>query len=190
MAIHLESEEALEILKSDWPEEAFEGGSSISVHENAGIVRCVFKNVAPFLTTDTVYLEVERQTGISVNRRRLRYRDTNRAIPIVLITCKSKEYLQNIFKSKIVLNKRRVIIKAYQSKKFTPTRCYNCQAFRHIVSLSEKRCEYCSESHTGYCTEVYICVDCGNHNHANSTSCPVYIAIIERLGVESRPNII
>ena len=73
MAIHVESEEALETLKSDWPEESYEGGSSISVHENADIVRCVFKNVAPFLTTDTVNLEVERQTGISVNSRRLRY---------------------------------------------------------------------------------------------------------------------
>ena len=184
MTIHVESEEALETLKSDWPEEAFEGGSSISVHENADIVRCVFKNVAPFLTTDTVNLQVERQTGISVNSRRLRYRDTNTPMPIVLIICKSKEYLQYIFKSKIVLNKRRVLIKAYQSKKLTPTRCYNCQAFGHIASLckTEKRCEYCSESHTGYCTEVYICVDCGNLNHANSTSCPVYIAIEERLG--------
>ena len=81
MAIHVESEEALETLKSDWPKEAFEGGSSISAHENADIVRCVFKNVAPFLTT--VNLEVERQTGISVNSRRLRYRNTNRPMPIV-----------------------------------------------------------------------------------------------------------
>ena len=184
VAIHVESEEALETLKLDWPEEAFEGGSSISVHENADIVRCVLKNVAPFLTTDTVNLEVERQTGISVNSRRLRYRDTNRPMPIVLVTCKSKEDLQNIFKSKIVLNKRRVIIKDYQSKKFTPTRCYNCQAFGHIASLckTEKRCEYCSESHTGSCTEACKCVNCGNHHRASSTSCPVYIAIKERLG--------
>ena len=110
-----------------------------SVADQTGIVRCVFKNVAPFLTTDTVYLEVERQTGISVNSRRLRYRDTNRPMPIVLITCKSKEDLQNIFKSKIVFNKRRSIIKANQSKKFTPTRRYNCQAFGHIASPYKRR---------------------------------------------------
>ena len=41
MVDHVESEEALETLKLDWTEEAFEGGSSISVHENAAIVRCV-----------------------------------------------------------------------------------------------------------------------------------------------------
>ena len=37
MVVHVESEKALETLKSDWPEEAFEGGSSILVHENADI---------------------------------------------------------------------------------------------------------------------------------------------------------
>lgn len=66
---HAESEEDIELLKEDWPEEAVQGGSTLSIHENSIVPRCVFKNVLPYLHTGTVISDVEKQTGVVVNAR-------------------------------------------------------------------------------------------------------------------------
>ena len=183
VAIHAESEEDIELLKKDWPVEAFQGGSTLSIHENSIVPRCVFKNVLPHLHTDTVISEVEKQTGVVVNARRLKYRDTGKPMPIVIITCNSFEDQQTLFKSSIILCKKAVKITSYHSKRGTPTRCYNCQEFGHIAVLckKDKKCEYCAEEHTGSCTSDLKCVNCGNHHPSSSISCPVFVAIKERL---------
>ncbi|MEW8546768.1 MAG: hypothetical protein AB2693_24905 [Candidatus Thiodiazotropha sp.] len=183
IAIHTESEDDIKLLKEDWPEEAFQGGSAISFHENSIVPRCVFKNVLPHLHIETIISEVERQTGIVVNARRLKYRDTGKPMPIVIITCNSFEDQQTLFKSKVILCKKNIKVTSYQSKRGTPTRCYNCQEFGHIAVLCKKetKCEYCAEGHRGACSSDRKCVNCGNNHPSSSISCPVYIAIKERL---------
>ena len=100
IAVHVEKEEEVEILKEEWPEEAFSSGSSLSVHENNVIPRCVFKNIPAFRSTEIIKEEVIKQTSVVVSARRLRYRDTGRPMPVVVITCKSHEDLQTLLKQR------------------------------------------------------------------------------------------
>ena len=104
-------------------------------------------------------------------------------MPIVIATCESFEDLQKILKSKIILNKKSVKIHAYQSKRYTPTRCYNCQEFGHIAAICKKesRCELCAETHTGLCNREYKCVNCGSRHTSGSKSCPVFESLKARL---------
>ena len=94
IAIHTESEDDIELLKSNWPKEAFNGSSSISFHENAVKPRCIFKNVSPYLQDENIVSAVESQLKITLNIRRLKYRDTGRHMPVVIVTCNSFEDLQ------------------------------------------------------------------------------------------------
>ena len=183
IAVHLESESDLASMKDKWPEEAFERGTSISCHEKAVIPRCVLKNVMPHMNSDIIYKEVENQTGVKIAIRRLKYRDSGKPMPIVIATCESFEDLQKILKSKIILNKKSVKIHAYQSKRYTPTRCYNCQEFGHIAAICKKesRCELCAETHTGLCNREYKCVNCGSRHTSGSKSCPVFESLKARL---------
>ena len=183
IAIHTESEEDFKLLKSEWPEEAFHGGSSISFHENDNVPRCIFKNVLPHLKDEFITLEVKKQIGISVNVRRLKYRDTGKPMPVVIVTCASFEDLQLLFKSKMLLCRKSIRINSYKSKKNTPVRCYNCQEFGHVAAIckNSNKCEYCSEDHSGSCSNECKCVNCGNRHPSSSASCPVFIAIKERL---------
>ena len=183
IAVHVEKEEEVDILKEEWPEEAFSSGSSLSVHENNVIPRCVFKNIPAFHSTEIIKEEVIKQTSVVVSARRLRYRDTGRPMPVVVITCKSHEDLQTLLKSKIIIGKSSVKIVSYQSKKYTPTRCFNCQEFGHIAINCKKnqRCEKCSDIHSGACVLSYKCIICSGPHPASSTCGPVYVAIKEKL---------
>ena len=183
IAIHVETEEELQVLKEDWPADAFSSNSGISVHENGLIPRCVFKNVPAIQSSEVIELETKKQTGLSVSVRRLRYRDSGRCMPIVIVTCKSHGELVSLLKSKIIINKKAVKIVPYQSKRYTPTRCFNCQEYGHIAKLckKEEKCEKCAESHTGKCTSSYRCINCGSGHPSSSLSCPTFLAIKERL---------
>ena len=139
IAVHVEKEEEVEILKEEWPEEAFSSGSSLSVRENCVIPRCVFKNIPAFLSSEFINEEVVKQTGVVVNSKRLRYRDTRKPMPVVVATCKSHEDLQILLKAKISIKKKTVKIVSYQSKRYTPTRCFNCQEFGHIAVYCKKK---------------------------------------------------
>ena len=187
IAIHTESEEDIELLKSNWPKDAFNSSSSLSFHENAIKLRCIFKNVSVYLKDENIVSEVEKQLKITVNIRRLKYRDTGRPMPVVIVLCNSFEDLQKIFKSEIILGKKAVQINSYKSKRNTPVRCYNCQEFGHVAALCKnvRRCENCGIDHTGSCSSESKCVNCGNHHPASSPSCPVFIAIKERLSTRN-----
>lgn len=183
IAVQVESEKEKESLKEQWPEGAFMSGGSLSVHERSYTPKCVLKNIATFHSTDKIEQEVEKQTGVRVSARRLKYRDTGRPMPIVVVTCDNSKDIQCLFKADISVHQRRVKVEPYNSKRFTPTRCFNCQEFGHIAVLckNNKKCENCAEDHQGSCVSSSHCVNCGNSHRASSADCPVYIAIKERL---------
>ena len=183
IVVHVETEQEVEILKADWPAEAFCNSTGISVHDNSQIPRCVFKNTSPVHSSEVIREEVRNITGLSVSVRRLKYRDTGRPMPIVVVTCESQENLQVLLKSKIQINKKVIKVVPYQSKRYTPTRCFNCQEFGHIAALckKEERCEKCAENHKGKCVNSFRCVNCGGGHPASSLSCPAFTDIKERL---------
>ena len=185
IAIALDSEEDTDSLKSEWPVEAFENsGLSMTVHDNSlSIPKCILKNIPPFQSIDRVLTEIKKQTGITVTGRRLRYRDSNKPMPIVVINCSSFEDLQTLFKADILIQNRKAVVKSYRSKTATPLRCYNCQEFGHIARLCKKggKCETCAKQHTGSCGGIKCCVNCGGEHRSNYTGCPVFMSIKERL---------
>ena len=63
-----------------------------------------------YLKDENIVSEVEKQLKITVNIRRLKYRDTGRPMPVVIVLCNSFEDLQKIFKSEIILGKKAVQI--------------------------------------------------------------------------------
>ena len=128
LVVQVETEEEANILKEEWLAEAFMSGGQISVHRNNYIPKCVFKNISigqPH-TTERLISEVEKQTGLSVTVRRLRYRDTGKRMPVAIVMCASFDDLQLLFKSKWSIDKKLVKIVPYQSKRYIPTRCFNC----------------------------------------------------------------
>ena len=183
LAIHTESEADIDLLKTNWPEEAFKGSSSLSFHENDVKPRCIFKNVSPHLIDEYIVSEIEKQLKISINIRRLKYRDTGRPMPVVLVTCSSFEDLQIIFKSEVTLGNKTIKVDSYKSKRNTPVRCYNCQEFGHVAAICKNlhKCENCAEDHLGLCSSVSKCANCGNSHPSSSASCPVFLAIKEKL---------
>ena len=184
IAVHVEKEEEKDILKECWPKEAFKGcGENLDVHSIEPKPRCVFKNLSVSLDESVIAEEVKRQVGINVSVRRLRYRDTNKLMPIAVISCKTFEDLSEICRSSISIANRKVKKEAYRSKRNIPTRCYNCQGFGHIAKActKEKKCEKCSESHEGSCSGVNRCANCGLCHKASYKKCPVYVSLLERL---------
>ena len=183
LVVQVETEEGANILKEEWPEEAFMSGGQISVHRSNYIPKCVFKNISLGHTAERLISEVEKQTGLSVTVRRLRYRDTGKPMPVAIVTCASFDDLQLLFKSKLSIDKKLVKIVPYQSKRFIPTRCFNCQEYGHVACLckKEKKCEKCAENHTGKCETSNKCVNCGDCHPSSSLACPIYIAIKEKL---------
>ena len=65
----------------------------------------MFKNSPAFHSTEIIKGEVIKQTSVVVSALRLRYRDTGRPMPVVVITCKSHEDLQTLLKSKIIIGR-------------------------------------------------------------------------------------
>ena len=139
------------------------------------------KNVSPHLKDEYIVSEVEKQLKVSINIRLLKYRDTGRPMPVVLVTCSSFEDLQIIFKSVVTLGNKSIKVDSYKSKRNTPVRCYNCQEFGHVAAIckSLQKCENCAEDHSGLCSSVCKCANCGNSHPSSSASCPVFIAIKE-----------
>ena len=185
IAIALDSEEKVDTLKEDWPVEAFENsGLTLTAHDNSlSQPKCILKNIKPYQPIDSVLTEVKKQTGVAVTGRRLRYRDSNKPMPIVVVNCNSFEDLQTLFKADIIIGNKKALVKSYRSKSTIPLRCYNCQEFGHIARLckNESRCEICAQHHSGSCEGSRCCVNCGGGHHSNSTFCPVYTSIKERL---------
>ena len=186
VAVTLESEEEADLLKEDWPVDSFgNSGLSLNVHEKSSIIpRCILKNVSPFTLIDSVIGEIQKQTGVKVSARRLRYRDTNKPMPVVEVTCSSPEDLHVLFKVKVSIADRIVGVKAYVGKTTVPLRCYNCQEFGHVARLcvGESRCEYCGVKHTGRCNGNPVsCVNCGGSYRSSSPNCPAYLSVRERL---------
>ena len=142
-----------------------------------------FKNISLGHTAERLISEVEKQTGLSVTVRRLRYRDTGKPMPVAIVSCASFDDLQLLFKCKLSIDKKLVKIVPYQSKRFIPTRCFNGQEYGHVACLckKEKKCEKCAENHTGKCETSNKCVNCGDCHPSSSLACPIYITIKERL---------
>ena len=70
VAVTLESEEEADLLKEYWPVDSFgNSGLSLDVHEKSSIIpRCILKNVSPFRSNDSVIGEIQKQTGVKVQR--------------------------------------------------------------------------------------------------------------------------
>ena len=182
MAVTLESEEETDLLKGDWPVNSFgNSGLSLNVHEKSNTIpRCILKNVSPFRSIDNVIGEFQKQTGVKVSATRLRYRETNKSMPVVVVTCSSPEDLHMLFKAKVSIADRIVGVKAYIGKTTVPLRCYNCQEFGHVARLCvrESRCETCGVKHTGQCNGN---LDFGGSHRSSSPNCPAYLSVRERL---------
>ena len=185
IAVALDSEEEIDILKDKWPVEAFgNSGLSLSIHENSvSLPKCILKNIPPFLSIDSVLSEISKQTGLKVTGRRLRYRDSNKPMPIVVVSCQSFEDLQSLFRANLCIGNRKTVIKSYVNKTAVPLRCYNCQEFGHIAKFckNESKCENCAHHHSGACSSDKCCVNCGGGHCSSSTNYAVYISIRERL---------
>ena len=135
------------------------------------------------LDDSVIVEEVKRQAGVDAVVRRLRYRDSNKQLPVAIVTCKSFEDIALICKSSFYISNKKVQIEAYRSKRNIPTRCYNCQSFGHIAKacMKGKKCERCSESHEGTCSVAVKCANCGLSHKASYKQCPVYVSLLERL---------
>ena len=59
IAVHVETEQEVEILKEDWPAEAICICTGISVHDNSQIPRCVFKNTSQVHSSEVIREEVK-----------------------------------------------------------------------------------------------------------------------------------
>lgn len=186
--IHTFKAEDIIELKKEWPAEAFGGsGNKLVVHDKGYKPLCTLKNIPPYIAETELSIEIEKQTGIKVQCRRLRYRDSNKPLPIVIATCSSFKHLELLFISRIFFHGRQVSIEAYRGKRNLPTRCYNCQTFGHVASMctNPSRCEKCSLQHLGVCTNSTVkCYNCSGNHTAGSAKCSAFIVLKQRL--ESR----
>ncbi|XP_052767418.1 uncharacterized protein LOC128208115 [Mya arenaria] len=163
IGVHTENQADKEKLLQRWPEGSFKTNTdTLNVHENTLKPLCVFKNVPTNIQVDSVGEEVKTQTGVAANLRRLRYRDTHKPLPVVIVECESFQDQQKLFQSNFTVGKKTILVQAYRSKTNIPTRCFQCQEFRHIAAICKKVnfCENCAESHVGKCKNKQKCKNC------------------------------
>lgn len=191
IVVHAKSTKDKDTLLKNWPVGAFDTNSDqVVVHTQSQSPRCVLKDVSPYVSEDNLTNTILTQTGLKVRCRRLRYRDTNKPLPVVVATLESNRALQVLFTADLVVSGKRITIQAYRTKRNIPTRCYNCQGFGHIARLCTKAasCENCGESHTsigGCCNKVKKCSNCQGSHSAADSQCPAFLLLRDRLSKRS-----
>ena len=185
ISVHVENEEDRQKLITDWPEGAFNTDKSqLKAHNIEPKPICVFKNVPTTAIEEDIALQVEKLTSVQAKYRRLRYRDTNKALPVVIVYCNSQTDLQKLFQTKISISNKEIQIQAYRTKKNIPTRCFNCQQYGHISRncTNNTICEQCAESHEGRCNiKKKKCANCSENHPASHKECPVYLSWRQKL---------
>ena len=184
ITIHVENAKEMEELQKEWPEEAFgNSGKQLYVHTIGPGPRCVLKNLHPFIGEDFIKDEIMKQCGVDVSIRRLRYRETNKPLPVAVVTCAANEGLAALFKADIMIAKKKVRVVPYRTKRNIPVRYYRCQEYGHVASSceNEERCEKCGENHKGRCGGKVKCYNCKGNHGAGGSDCPVYVNLFERL---------
>lgn len=187
IAVHAKTTKDRENLLRDWPAGSFNTNSqTVSAHHQFDKYKCVLKNVSPYISEETLSNIISEQTDLKVHCRRLRYRDTNKPLQVVVITFNSNSDLVKIFTSNLVIAGKKITVQAYRNKRNIPTRCYNCQEFGHIARLCTKEtfCENCGESrcvNSSCCRKAKKCFNCQGNHSAADPSCPAFVHLRDKL---------
>ena len=184
IAVHINQDTEAQLLKSNWPVEAFDGsGESIKIHEIHTKFRCVLKNVPTIVSESEIKQEINSTIGEEAIVRRLKYKDSGKPLRVVIVECESQDGLQTLLNSKVRFRNVLSTVSFYHSKRHVPTRCFNCQKYSHIAKLCKNKtvCENCGEEHTGVCEKEICCHNCKGKHKASSRFCPVYLTLLDRL---------
>ena len=186
IVVHTDTEEEVNILKSSWDLQAFSNsGEFLKVHEVQQRYRCVLKNV-PVIVSETEFKETHsNQVGEDVQVRRLRYKVSGKPMKIAVTESQSQEAIHKLFNSKLFFRNKESLVTHFRSKKYVPTRCYNCQRFSHVAKMCTEKtvCENCGKQHTNLeaCQNPIKCINCDGNHKTSSTFCPVYMELLDRL---------
>ena len=104
---------------------------------------------------------------------------------IVVAESRSQETINKLHYSRLSFRNKESLVTHFRSKKYVPTRCYNCQRFSHVAKMCTEKtvCENCGKQHSGFesCQDPIKCINCEGKHKASSRYCPVYIELLDRL---------
>lgn len=186
VALQLPSPAAVDKVLENWPVTSF--GSNAVPHRpkvtRKGIVGYM-KNTDPKLNTENIKNKLEEVCSIETVRR-LRNRDSKKAIPVVRIQFTSADDLHKAKKVKLPFTYRKIDAYIEDERKKKVIRCYNCHSYGHIADTCTNCsiCENCGSSeHTKpeCSSNKPHCANCGGSHQVSSNKCQEYIRVFNSL---------
>ena len=146
--------------------------------------RCVLKNVPEIVSESEIKETLSNQVGEIILVRRLRYKISGKPMKIVIAESRSQDTINKLHNSRLSFKNKESLVTHFRSKKYGPTRCYNCQRFSHVAKMCTEKtvCEICGKQHSGFesCQGSIKCINCEGKHKASSRFCPVYIELLDR----------
>ena len=160
------------LLKQDWPSDAFTNGirfkDSISTEKINIVIKGVHTEID--LNEEEIKNELQEQ-GIS-NAERIFRRSDNAPTTIVKAQVQTKSILNSILSNSVIICLKRH--KCEPSR--TIIQCFNCQkvGHTHFNCTSTSACMKCGEVHRqNSCTNNLIkCINCQGEHYASARTCP------------------
>ena len=186
ICLHLRNSSDLEEALSDWPEGAF-GSHKIKPHlpTRAQTDTTCFTHLPVSINTAVLTSKIASEIGISCTARRLKETYSKTELTAVEILTNNSSDNNKLIGSAVYIGNFKASF--HPRKSIKVIRCYRCQQFGHIEKTCKNNCVCvrCGKNHQlqgkAKCNEAINCVNCLGDHPANSTVCPEYKTLVQKL---------
>lgn len=186
IAIHLKEEKDRDQIIKNWSETNL-GGNTVAhkpKYQQGGSKTSYIHNMPTAIPEDYIQSVINKDFR-EAKVHRLKFRDTNKPMPVVKVIFCSTESLKE------AINSEGVFISGLEKRyKFEPERevkfirCFNCNRPGHIarVCIYKHTCGNCSseECTETNCTSLPKCVNCDGQHPASSSKCSKFVSISKK----------